>query len=155
GVMEGAGLPRWQVQQVTTCRPPKLSRLMAFTMVTILRAICFRGGSASHCGFDVPAPTWQSPQQTLNAAEKSPIVPMNSSTGMPFSTWIFLKACSDICGLAAAGACARARTTPAEGAPGMFVQVVVNRMLIAPAIAPTRSTRFAGSFIYSSTYKFD
>src|SRR6185369_766890 len=117
GVIEGAGLPRWQVQQVTTWRPPKLSRLIALTIVTILRAICFRGGSASHCGFDVPAPTWQSPQQTLSAAENSPIVPMNSSTGMPLRTWIFLKACSDVCGLAAAGAWARANTIPADGLP--------------------------------------
>src|SRR5262245_46331776 len=34
----------------------------------------------------------------LVAAENSPIAPMNSSTGMPLSSWTFLKASSDICG---------------------------------------------------------
>ncbi len=91
-------MPRWQVQQVTTCRPPKLSLLIAFTIRTMRRAIFFRGGSSSHFGFEVPAPVWQSPQHTVRAAEKSPIVPMNSSTGIPFSTWIFLKTSSAICG---------------------------------------------------------
>jgi len=42
-------------------------------------------------GLEVPAPVWQSPQHTLRAAEKRPNVPMNSSTGIPFSTWTFLK----------------------------------------------------------------
>ena len=40
----------------------------------------------------------------LVAAENSPIAPINSSTGMPLSTWMFLKASSDIfpgCGDAA------------------------------------------------------
>ena len=30
-----------------------------------------------------------------NAAEKTPIVPMNSFTGMPLRTWTFLNTCSD------------------------------------------------------------
>src|SRR6185503_16874211 len=33
----------------------------------------------------------------LSAAENSPIAPMNSSTGMPLSTWMFLNASSDVC----------------------------------------------------------
>src|SRR5262245_61620900 len=65
---------------------------------------------------------------------------------------MFLNACSDICGRAAAGAWAN--TTPDDGLPGIFLQLVVNRTLIAPTIAAIRITRFTGSFIYSSTYKF-
>src|SRR5947207_15191796 len=33
----------------------------------------------------------------LVAAENRPIAPMNSSTGMPLSSWTFLKASSDSC----------------------------------------------------------
>ena len=36
----------------------------------------------------VPA---KAPQQTVSAAENSPIVPMNSSTGIPFRICTFLK----------------------------------------------------------------
>src|SRR5438552_3501365 len=74
---------------------------MAVTICIIRRAVRFFGGSSSHLGFDVPAPVWQSPQQTVNAAENSPMVPMNSSTGIPFRTWTFLKTWSDICGCGA------------------------------------------------------
>ena len=91
GVTIGRSLPRWHVQHVTTCRPLKLSRLMAATIWIIRRAVRFFGGSSSHFGLDVPAPVWQSPQQTLSAAENSPIVPMNSSTGIPLRTCTFLK----------------------------------------------------------------
>src|SRR5258708_3504378 len=51
----------------------------------------------------------------LSAAENSPIVPMNSSTGIPLSSWTFLKASSDICVF-----CADPAWAPAcvyEGAP--------------------------------------
>src|SRR5471032_315705 len=37
----------------------------------------------------------------LNEAENSPIVPMNSSTGIPLRTWTFLKTSSDIWGFGA------------------------------------------------------
>src|ERR1700680_1757802 len=94
GVTDGAEIPRWQVQQVTAWRPPKLVWLMVFTIWAIWRALSFRGGSSSHFGLDVPAPVWQSPQHTFRGAEKSPIVPMNSSTGIPFQTLMFLKSCS-------------------------------------------------------------
>ena len=53
----------------------------------------------------------------LRAAENSPIAPMNSSTGMPFSTWTFLKAASDICDPGADGAWAAA-WAPACTYPG-------------------------------------
>src|SRR5215472_11787408 len=104
GVTAGLGVPRWHVQHVTIWRPPKLSLLIAFTIWIIRRAMSFRGGSSSHFGLEVPAPVWQSPQHTVNAAEKRPIVPMNSSTGMPLSTWMFLKTCSAIGGLVCAKA---------------------------------------------------
>src|SRR5947209_5123561 len=108
GVVDGFCAPRWQVQQVTCLAPLKFSALILFTISTIRRATTFRGGSAAQSGWSVPAPVWQSPQHTLRAAENSPMVPMNSSTGMPFSTWIFLNACSDIWGRAPPCACANA-----------------------------------------------
>src|ERR1700722_4311149 len=110
GVVAGGVPPRWQVQHVTTWRPPKLSLLILFITSTICRATSFRGGSFSHCGLEPPAPTWQSPQHTFRAAENRPMVPMNSSTVRPFRTFIFLKTSSAICGLA----CAKA-TPPAKG----------------------------------------
>ena len=39
---------------------------------------------------------------------------MNSSTGMPFNTWMFLKAASDICGAEAAAGRDCAKATPKE-----------------------------------------
>jgi hypothetical protein len=89
--------------------------LIVCTISIIRRAVFLRGGSSSHLGLDVPAPVWQLLQQRLKDVVKTPMVPMNSSTGMPLSTWMFLKICSDIspvgaAGFAAAGAgaCARA-----------------------------------------------
>src|SRR5215831_5793228 len=79
---------------------------MFCTIVIIARAVRLRGGSSSHFGFDVPAPVWQLPQHRLSDVVNTPIVPMNSSTGMPLSTWMFLKTVSDICGLAVAAAAA-------------------------------------------------
>src|SRR5580658_11187177 len=111
GVTAGSETPRWQVQQVTFSLPPKFSLLMAFTIWIMRRAIFLRGGASSaQFGLSPPAPVWQSPQQTLRAAEKRPMVPMNSSTGMPLRIWMFLKATSDICwrGIAGAGFCAKA-----------------------------------------------
>jgi hypothetical protein len=66
----------------------------------ILRAVIFLGESAAQSG------TWHSRQHMPRAAEKIPIVPMNSSTGMPLSTCTFLKASSDICGRCGDAACA-------------------------------------------------
>jgi hypothetical protein len=125
GVIAGLSVPRWQVQHVTTWRPPKLSLLSAVIICTMRRAVRFRGGSSSHFGFDVPAPVWQSPQHTLREVEKKPIVPMNSSTGMPLSTWMFLKTVSDICGVA----------PPAAWPPacGSFVPLAANATLIVNA----------------------
>jgi hypothetical protein len=44
------------------------------------------------------------------AAEKTPIVPMNSFTGMPLRTWMFLNTCSAMGGPAGA-ACPLVNTT--------------------------------------------
>src|SRR5262252_3490221 len=108
GVTDGLVWPRWHVQHVTTCRPPKRVLLMSCTIEIIARAVRLRGGSSSHLGFDVPAPVWQLPQQRLSEVVNTPIVPMNSSTGMPLSTCTFLKTLSDICGVVgvAAATCA-------------------------------------------------
>src|SRR5579859_6036704 len=135
GVVAGPPLPRWQVQQVTIWAPPKLLLLMPCIIEIILRATCLRGMSLSHWGSDPPAPTWQSPQQTFRAAEKRPMVPMNSSTVRPLSTWTFLKTSSAICGLA----CARA--TPPNGT-------------VAPssANAPVNIRFFDENFILGSTF---
>src|ERR1700685_3036061 len=134
GVVAGGVVPRWQGQQVTTCRAPQLSLLTLSIPSTTRRATSFRGGSLSHCGLEPPAPTWQSPQHTFKAAEKSPMVPINSSTVRPFKTFIFLKTSSAIWGLA----CAKA--TPPNG-----------------TVAPSNATallyindRFDGSFIAAS-----
>src|SRR4029077_14786632 len=97
GVTDGLVWPRWQVQHVTTWRPPNRVLLMSCTIEIIARAVRLRGGSSSHFGFDVPAPVWQLPQHRLSDVVNTPIVPMNSSTGMPLSTWMFLKTVSDIC----------------------------------------------------------
>src|ERR1051325_3196677 len=67
GVTEGLSCPRWQVQQVTTWRPPKFVLLMFCTICVMVRAMRLRGLlSSSHFGLDVPAPTWQLPQQRLS-----------------------------------------------------------------------------------------
>src|SRR5262245_8129037 len=106
GVTDGLVCPRWHVQHVTTWRPPKLVLLMFWTIAIIARAVRLRGGSSSHFGFDVPAPVWQLPQHRLSEVVNTPIVPMNSSTGMPLSTWMFLNTVSDIWGFAVAAAAA-------------------------------------------------
>src|SRR5439155_4858750 len=49
--------------------------------------------------------TWQSVQLSPSDAEKNPIVPMNSSTGIPFRIWTFLNASSAICGRSRTGSC--------------------------------------------------
>src|SRR6478736_8928945 len=64
---------------------------MVFTIWIILRVVIFLGVSAAQSG------EWHSRQHMLVAAENRPIAPMNSSTGMPLSSWTFLNAWSDIC----------------------------------------------------------
>src|SRR5215467_2309066 len=90
---------------------------MSCTIEIIARAVRLRGGSSSHFGFDVPAPVWQLPQQRLSDVVNTPIVPMNSSTGIPLSTWMFLNTVSDICGFAVAAAAAAA--WPFSGLTGL------------------------------------
>ena len=115
GVVTGLSRPRWQVQQVTTWRPPKLSRLIAVTICTMRRAVRFRGVSSAQSTWSVPADGWQPTQSEPTAADMMPIVSMKSSTPMPFSAWTFLKTSSTIIrGLrrrrpACAARCARQR----------------------------------------------
>src|SRR5215469_6313550 len=66
---------------------------------------------------------------------------MNSSTGIPFSTWIFLKAASDICGLGAA-VWFWAKTTP-----GTFDPFKAMAKPIGSATAPMASIRFEEKFM--------
>ena len=101
----GRLLPRWQVLHVTTCRPPKLVRLSAATICIMRRAVRFFGLSSAYFAQSPPlSSTWQSVQFRPRDAEKNPIVPMNSSTGMPLRIWTFLKTSSAIGGSAPAAA---------------------------------------------------
>ena len=74
-------------------------------------------------------------QQKVRAAENNPIVPMNSSTGMPLRTWIFLKAASAFSPGRApfGGACANA--TPSCSKPSKEAKK-------APAVTKTNSFFF-------------
>src|SRR4051812_25055478 len=96
GVVDGRSRPRWQVQQVTICRLPKLPRLMLAIMVTIVRATTLRGVSAAQSTDTVPALVWHSEQSTPSEADIMPMVPMKSSTGIPLSTRTFLNTWSDM-----------------------------------------------------------
>ena len=72
---------------------------MAFTIRIIRRAVCLRGVSSAYFS-QLPelSETWQSVQLKPREAEKNPIVAMNSFTGIPLSTWTFLKTSSAISG---------------------------------------------------------
>src|SRR6202042_3024648 len=72
---------------------------MAFIMPIMRRAVSFRGLSSAYLAQLPPlSALWQSVQVSPKDAEKNPMVAMNWSTGMPFKTRMFLKACSAICG---------------------------------------------------------
>src|SRR5881394_525354 len=77
-VVTGRSRPRWQVQQVTTCRPLKSTR-------------------------SVPADGWQPTQSEPTAADMMPMVSRKSSTPMPLSAWTFLNTSSAIIGFACGG----------------------------------------------------
>src|SRR4029077_19267755 len=67
------------------------------------RAVCLMGVSSAYFEGSLPlALVWQSRQFRLREAAMKPIVAMNSSTGIPRSTWTFLKTSSAIGGLAPA-----------------------------------------------------
>src|SRR5215467_11908090 len=153
GVTDGLVWPRWHVQHVTTCRPPKLVLLMFCTMATIARAVRLRGGSSSHFGFDVPAPVWQLPQQRLSDVVNTPMVPMNSSTGMPLSTWMFLKTLSDSCGVA--GVAAATCEDDSCCAWSIGIAPVENAMLVSHAIVTAAAEKIApleNRFMEASSY---
>ena len=79
--------------------PPKFDALMVLTIRIILRAVCFSGVSSANLATSLAlAVTWQSMQFMLRDAAIKPMVPMNSFTVSPRSTWTFLKTSSAICG---------------------------------------------------------
>ena len=87
---------------------------MVAIMVIITRAICFLGLSVAYTDQSASPAAWQSSHDIPSAAEKTPMVPMNSFTGMPFSTCTFLKTCSAIGGAAAVDAACPLVITTAE-----------------------------------------
>src|SRR5688572_26755937 len=83
--------------------------LRLFTIATIRRVVRFSSVSSAYRAQLPPASsTWQSVQFRPREAENIPIVPMNSLTGMPLSSWTFLKTSSASCGRSAGapGPCA-------------------------------------------------
>src|SRR5215467_15901959 len=78
GITFGLRVPRWQVLQVTSWRPPKLVWLIDVTIRIIRRVVCFRALSSAYFAQLPPlSSTWQSVQFRPSDAEKNPIVPMN------------------------------------------------------------------------------
>src|SRR5579875_202104 len=97
GVPFGSPSPRWHVKQVTTCLPPKFSWLIAFTICTIRRAVRFAGISSAYFAQSPRlSMVWQLVQLYPSDALKNPMVSMNSTTEIPFSTCTFLKTSSTI-----------------------------------------------------------
>src|ERR1700733_5484088 len=93
---------------------------MAFIMPIMARALFLRGLSSAYFSQLPPlSALWQSVQVSPSEAEKKPIVAMNSSTGMPFSTRTFLKACSAMSGFSCGGDCA-----PASAAVSRLAAIV-------------------------------
>ena len=75
-----------------------------------MRAVCFRGVSSANLATSPAlASPWQLVQLKLREAAKKPIVFMNSSAGIPLSTWTFLNTSSAISGFV----CALAETIAA------------------------------------------
>ena len=111
------------------------------TICTMRRAVTLRGGSSSHFGFDVPAPVWQLPQQRLSDVVNTPIVPMNSSTGMPLSTCTFLKTLSEIYG--GAGVAAATCADDCCCAWSVGIAPVENAMLVSHAIVTAVAEKIA------------
>ncbi len=87
---------------MTARDPPKSPLLMAFTITIIRRAISLRRVSTAYL-LQSPALSspWQSVQFNDSDAAKKPMVSMNSFTGIPRNTWMFLNASSDISGFCA------------------------------------------------------
>src|SRR3984893_9082507 len=83
---------------------------MRFTMPIIARVRRFLSLSSAYLVQSPPlSAVWQSPQLIPREAEKNPIVDMNSSAGIPFSTCTFLNTCS--AGLMSGRDCPRATAT--------------------------------------------
>jgi len=70
--------------------------LIVAIIVTITRAICLRGISSAYPAHPFESSAWcQSSHDMPSPAENTPIVPKNSLTVMLYSTWTFLKTCSE------------------------------------------------------------
>src|SRR5258707_4374948 len=69
GVVAGRSRPRWQLQQVTTCRPEKFVRFMAVIITTILRAITLLCVSAAQSTLTVLALALHSLHSISQAAD--------------------------------------------------------------------------------------
>ncbi len=90
----GVSWPRWHVQQVIFCAPPKLVLLMVATISIIRRAMTLVGIlSETQSTASKPAPGWQFEQSHANAPAITPIAPRKSSTVSPLSVLVvtFLK----------------------------------------------------------------
>ena len=66
------------------------------------------------------------------AADAIPMVPMKSSTGIPLSTWMFLKACSEVCAVADFAGTGGAGTVPACAARWPVHATLVSHTNVAP-----------------------
>ena len=111
---------------MTIWRPRKFVLLIVAIIVIMTRAICFLGLSVAYTDQSASPAAWQSSHDIPRAAEKMPIVPMNSLTGMPFSTCTFLKTVSAIGGAAGVDAACPLVITTAEN------QIIANT--VTPAI---------------------
>ena len=81
GIATGFDAPRWQVLQVTSRCPLKLSLLIAIVIVIISRAVAFSCFSSLSNGF-----TWQNAHSTPSDAEIKFIEGISESAGISFNT---------------------------------------------------------------------
>src|SRR5687768_12334575 len=99
GSLRGCCVPWWQVKQVTRGCPAKYILLMVLTITIIWRARWIRGvATAKALRSSAASGEWQNVQSLPIALANMPIASKNVSTGMPFSSWTFLKTVSVICG---------------------------------------------------------
>src|SRR5919106_6303063 len=103
GSLRGACVPWWHVKQVTRGCPAKYVLLMALTITIICRAFWIRGVAiANAVRSSAAVGAWQNVQSFPIALANMPIASKNVSTGIPFSSWTFLKTESLTCAVGAA-----------------------------------------------------
>ena len=92
-------MPWWQVKQVTRGCPAKYILLIVLTITIIWRARWIRGVAiANALRSSAAVGEWQNVQSFPIALANIPMASKNVSTGMPLSSWTFLKTLSVICG---------------------------------------------------------